>query len=161
VRGAAAAAARDCHAQAPITGVARCRFERAPPPRRHLPPCARSQRPQYMPTIGDMYTNDVEVRRAPAQPVTCAASSSRPLPPASCVPRSSAGLPAALAHYPPPCLCAPLQVFGAPRHIEIDDTAGQEAYADLKKEKMATGDVRRHLAAAFRAPCVFFFCARG
>jgi Ras-related protein Rap-2C len=47
---------------------------------------------QYMPTIGDMYTKDVEVR-------------------------------------------------GAPRHIEIDDTAGQEAYADLKKEKMSTGDV--------------------
>jgi small GTP-binding protein len=46
---------------------------------------------QYMPTIGDMYTKDVEV-------------------------------------------------FGAPRHIEIDDTAGQEAYADLKKEKMSTGD---------------------
>lgn len=46
---------------------------------------------QYMPTIGDMYTKDVEVN-------------------------------------------------GAPRHIEIDDTAGQEAYADLKKEKMSTGD---------------------
>jgi hypothetical protein len=45
-----------------------------------------------MPTIGDMYTKDVEVH-------------------------------------------------GAPRHIEIDDTAGQEAYADLKKEKMSTGDV--------------------
>ena len=44
-----------------------------------------------MPTIGDMYTKDVEVS-------------------------------------------------GAPRHIEIDDTAGQEAYADLKKEKMSTGD---------------------
>jgi len=44
-----------------------------------------------MPTIGDMYTKDVE------------------------------------------CL-------GAPRHIEIDDTAGQEAYADLKREKMSTGD---------------------
>ena len=47
---------------------------------------------QYMPTIGDMYTKDVEVN-------------------------------------------------GAPRHVEIDDTAGQEAYADLKKEKMSTGDV--------------------
>lgn len=77
--------------------------------------------PQYMPTIGDMYTKDMEV-------------------------------------------------LGAPRHIEIDDTAGQvrrapecrhgrllpppaasavltaplpraqEAYADLKKEKMSTGD---------------------
>lgn len=46
---------------------------------------------QYMPTIGDMYTKDVEVN-------------------------------------------------GAPRHVEIDDTAGQEAYADLKKEKMSTGD---------------------
>jgi Ras-related protein Rap-2C len=46
---------------------------------------------QYMPTIGDMYTKDVEV-------------------------------------------------FGAPRHIEIDDTAGQEAYADLKREKLGTGD---------------------
>eukprot|EP00158_Paraphelidium_tribonemae_P010097 Partr_v1_DN3314_c0_g1_i1_m60521 putative member of RAS oncogene family len=46
---------------------------------------------QYMPTIGDMYTKDIEVD-------------------------------------------------GAPRHIEIDDTAGQEAYADLKKEKMSTGD---------------------
>jgi small GTP-binding protein len=46
---------------------------------------------QYMPTIGDMYTKDVEVS-------------------------------------------------GAPRHVEIDDTAGQEAYADLKKEKMSTGD---------------------
>lgn len=46
---------------------------------------------KYMPTIGDMYTKDVEVN-------------------------------------------------GAPRHIEIDDTAGQEAYADLKKEKMSTGD---------------------
>ena len=45
----------------------------------------------YMPTIGDMYTKDVEV-------------------------------------------------LGAPRHVEIDDTAGQEAYADLKKEKMGTGD---------------------
>lgn len=45
-----------------------------------------------MPTIGDMYTKDVEVS-------------------------------------------------GAPRHVEIDDTAGQEAYADLKKEKMSTGDV--------------------
>lgn len=44
-----------------------------------------------MPTIGDMYTKDVEVG-------------------------------------------------GAPRHVEIDDTAGQEAYADLKKEKLATGD---------------------
>jgi hypothetical protein len=56
---------------------------------------------QYMPTIGDMYTKDVEVN-------------------------------------------------GAPRHIEIDDTAGQEAYADLKKEKMSTGDVSRaHWAAAF------------
>lgn len=46
---------------------------------------------KYMPTIGDMYTKDMEVH-------------------------------------------------GAPRHIEIDDTAGQEAYADLKKEKMSTGD---------------------
>jgi hypothetical protein len=53
---------------------------------------------QYMPTIGDMYTKDVEVN-------------------------------------------------GAPRHIEIDDTAGQEAYADLKKEKMSTGDVRNDLPA--------------
>jgi small GTP-binding protein len=44
-----------------------------------------------MPTIGDMYTKDVEVNYAP-------------------------------------------------RHVEIDDTAGQEAYADLKKEKMSTGD---------------------
>lgn len=38
-----------------------------------------------------------------------------------------------------------MEALGAPRHIEIDDTAGQEAYADLKKEKMSTGDVsRRH-----------------
>ena len=44
-----------------------------------------------MPTIGDMYTKDVEID-------------------------------------------------GAPRHVEIDDTAGQEAYADLKREKLATGD---------------------
>ena len=44
-----------------------------------------------MPTIGDMYTKDVEVG-------------------------------------------------GQPKHVEIDDTAGQEAYADLKKEKMSTGD---------------------
>ena len=59
-----------------------------------------------MPTIGDMYTKDVEV-------------------------------------------------FGAPRHIEIDDTAGQEAYADLKKEKMSTGDVscaRRRLPMSRRRP---------
>lgn len=53
-----------------------------------------------MPTIGDMYTKDVE------------------------------------------CL-------GAPRHIEIDDTAGQEAYADLKREKMSTGDVRITSSNAF------------
>jgi len=33
-----------------------------------------------------------------------------------------------------------VEVLGAPRHVEIDDTAGQEAYADLKKEKMGTGD---------------------
>lgn len=52
-----------------------------------------------MPTIGDMYTKDVEVN-------------------------------------------------GAPRHVEIDDTAGQEAYADLKKEKMSTGDVSGLLVSA-------------
>jgi small GTP-binding protein len=46
---------------------------------------------QYLPTIGDMYTKDVEVN-------------------------------------------------GAPRHVQIDDTAGQEAYADLKNEKLGTGD---------------------
>lgn len=57
-----------------------------------------------MPTIGDMYTKDVEV-------------------------------------------------LGAPRHIEIDDTAGQEAYADLKKAKMSTGDVRR----SFSLPHLLFF----
>ena len=34
-----------------------------------------------------------------------------------------------------------IEVDGMPKHIEIDDTAGQEAYADLKKEKMSTGDV--------------------
>jgi hypothetical protein len=33
-----------------------------------------------------------------------------------------------------------VEVMGMPRHIEIDDTAGQEAYADLKKEKLGTGD---------------------
>jgi GTPase SAR1 family protein len=66
-----------------------------------------------------------------------------------------------------------LEVDGAPRHVEIDDTAGQvsrrtgalraraapprhphslptplaaqEAYADLKKEKMSTGDVSSRL----------------
>eukprot|EP01138_Halocafeteria_seosinensis_P005839 gb/GECG01005968.1/.p1 GENE.gb/GECG01005968.1/~~gb/GECG01005968.1/.p1 ORF type:complete len:209 (+),score=39.10 gb/GECG01005968.1/:1-627(+) len=46
---------------------------------------------QYLPTVGDMYTKDVEVN-------------------------------------------------GAPRHIQIDDTAGQEAYADLRSEKLGTGD---------------------
>lgn len=46
---------------------------------------------QYLPTIGDMYTSDVEVN-------------------------------------------------GAPRHIQLDDTAGQEAYADLRAEKLGTGD---------------------
>lgn len=54
-----------------------------------------------MPTIGDMYTKDVEVN-------------------------------------------------GAPRHVEIDDTAGQEAYADLKKEKMSTGDV----SGTAQLPCI-------
>ncbi len=47
-----------------------------------------------MPTIGDLYTKDIEIK-------------------------------------------------GMPKHVEIDDTAGQEAYADLKKEKMSTGDVSR------------------
>ncbi len=60
-----------------------------PIPRRPLPPSPL----QYSPTIGDVYTKDVEVN-------------------------------------------------GAPRHITIDDTAGQEAYADLKREKLTTGDVR-------------------
>lgn len=46
---------------------------------------------QYAPTIGDMYTKDIELD-------------------------------------------------GAPRHLEIDDTAGQEAYADLRNEKLGTGD---------------------
>jgi len=46
---------------------------------------------QYLPTIGDMYTKDVEVN-------------------------------------------------GTPKTIKIDDTAGQEAYADLRSEKLGTGD---------------------
>jgi hypothetical protein len=35
-----------------------------------------------------------------------------------------------------------IEVRGAPRHIEIDDTAGQEAYADIRNEKLGEGDVR-------------------
>ena len=33
-----------------------------------------------------------------------------------------------------------IELDGAPRHLEIDDTAGQEAYADLRNEKLGTGD---------------------
>jgi len=33
-----------------------------------------------------------------------------------------------------------IELDGAPRHLQIDDTAGQEAYADLRNEKLGTGD---------------------
>jgi small GTP-binding protein len=51
----------------------------------------RHEMTQYAPTIGDMFTKDIELD-------------------------------------------------GVPRHLEIDDTAGQEAYADLRNEKLGTGD---------------------
>eukprot|EP00929_Paragymnodinium_shiwhaense_P008437 TRINITY_DN112396_c0_g1_i1.p1 TRINITY_DN112396_c0_g1~~TRINITY_DN112396_c0_g1_i1.p1 ORF type:complete len:217 (+),score=23.89 TRINITY_DN112396_c0_g1_i1:90-653(+) len=34
-----------------------------------------------------------------------------------------------------------VEIGGAPRHVVIDDTAGQEAYRDLAREKLSTGDV--------------------
>jgi len=55
---------------------------------------SRRRATQYQPTVGDLYTKDVEVN-------------------------------------------------GMPRHLEIDDTAGQEIYSDIRKDKMSTGDVRR------------------
>ena len=35
-----------------------------------------------------------------------------------------------------------VEVNGYPRSVQVDDTAGQEAYADLRSEKLGTGDVR-------------------